>query len=72
MDSVAIKGMFQTYLIASGAIDYPAVRKRALLLHCLGTEGQTIFNTLPQDDAGDNNEYDAVIQVLNTHFSTQA
>lgn len=28
-------------------VSFPAERKRALLIHCLGTEGQRLYNTLP-------------------------
>ena len=61
-------GMFETYTIASGANTYPAARKRALLLHCLGTEGQRIFHTLPQDGIKIDDEYDVAVQVFNRHF----
>ena len=60
--------MFETYTIASGANTYPAARKRALLLHCLGTEGQRIFHTLPQDGIKIDDEYDVAVQVFNRHF----
>ncbi|KAM7300845.1 uncharacterized protein LOC121836989 [Ixodes scapularis] len=40
-------GMFNDYLLASGAAEFPPERRKALLLHCLGAEGQRIFNTLP-------------------------
>ncbi|KAL1448373.1 hypothetical protein MTO96_044082 [Rhipicephalus appendiculatus] len=39
--------MFHTYLLASGATEFSPERRRAILIHCLGTEGQRIFNTLP-------------------------
>ncbi|KAL1468368.1 hypothetical protein MTO96_041523 [Rhipicephalus appendiculatus] len=39
--------MFETYLLASGATEFSLERRRAILIHCLGTEGQRIFNTLP-------------------------
>ncbi|KAK0142863.1 hypothetical protein N1851_019189 [Merluccius polli] len=39
--------MFENYLLALTANDMPDKRKRALLLHCLGTEGQRIFLSLP-------------------------
>lgn len=43
------KKMFENYLLvidATGAA-WPEARQRAVLLHCLGTEGQRIFYTLP-------------------------
>ncbi|KAH8031319.1 hypothetical protein HPB51_016211 [Rhipicephalus microplus] len=39
--------LFKTFLLAFGANELPAPRRRALLLHCLGTEGQRIFDALP-------------------------
>ncbi|KAL3218450.1 hypothetical protein MRX96_031552 [Rhipicephalus microplus] len=39
--------LFQNFVLASGANEWPATRRRALLLHCLGPEGQRIFNALP-------------------------
>ena len=37
---------FETYLLASGISSFPELRCRAILLHCLGLEGQQIFDTL--------------------------
>lgn len=41
--------IFNNYLVPINATgdDWPDARKLAMLLHCLGTEGQTIFDTLP-------------------------
>ncbi|KAL1416262.1 hypothetical protein MTO96_006380 [Rhipicephalus appendiculatus] len=39
--------MFETYLLTSGAAELSPERRRAILIHCLGTEGRRIFNTLP-------------------------
>ncbi|KAH6935076.1 hypothetical protein HPB50_003335 [Hyalomma asiaticum] len=39
--------LFENFLLASGETDLPAPRRRALLLHCLGPEGQRIFDALP-------------------------
>lgn len=41
--------MFETFLLASGASDFPPERRKALLLHSLGIEGQHIFFALPSD-----------------------
>lgn len=43
--------MFETCLLASGATELSPERHRAIVIHCLGTEGQRIFNTLPADAA---------------------
>ncbi len=41
--------MFRNYLLVVNVSgdEWPATRKRALFLHCLGTEGQRLFYTLP-------------------------
>ncbi|KAH8024238.1 hypothetical protein HPB51_022341 [Rhipicephalus microplus] len=39
--------LFQNFVLASGADEWPATRRRALQLHCLGPEGQRIFDALP-------------------------
>ncbi|KAH6937934.1 hypothetical protein HPB50_005446 [Hyalomma asiaticum] len=39
--------LFENFLLAFGATDLPAPRRRALLLHCLGPEVQHIFDALP-------------------------
>ena len=38
---------FENYLLAIGGDTYPQARQKAILLHCLGCEGQRIFQTLP-------------------------
>ncbi|KAH7936857.1 hypothetical protein HPB49_005848 [Dermacentor silvarum] len=44
------KQAFQTYMVASGASELPAERRKAILLTCLGMEGQRIFSTLKPAD----------------------
>ena len=39
--------MFETYIIAANLGAATAERKRAILLHSLGPEGQRLFYTLP-------------------------
>ncbi|XP_077564735.1 uncharacterized protein LOC144180229 [Haemaphysalis longicornis] len=39
--------LFENFTLASGASELSAARRRALLLHCLGPEGQRIFDALP-------------------------
>ena len=41
------KSLFDTYMLASAASKFNEDRRCALLLHCLGPEGQRIFHTLP-------------------------
>lgn len=58
--------MFDNYMlvIAASGDGWPDARKRAVLLHALGTEGQRLFYTLP--NAGDT--YDTAIAALKEHF----
>ncbi|KAH7979958.1 hypothetical protein HPB49_012194 [Dermacentor silvarum] len=44
------KQAFQTYMGASGASELPAEHRKAILLTCLGMEGQRIFSTLKPAD----------------------
>ena len=41
------KGLFENFLLAGGASKFSDDRRRAMLLHCLGPEGQRVFHTLP-------------------------
>lgn len=61
----AWKKLFDNYLLAIGGSDFSAERKRALLIHCLGTEGQRLYNTLPLAA----NTYDGTVQALQTFFT---
>ena len=40
-------GIFSNYLEAIGGTEFPVARRRAILLTCLGAEGQRIYETLP-------------------------
>ena len=40
-------GMFDNYLTAIGGTEFSTERRRAILLTCLGAEGQRIFESLP-------------------------
>ncbi|KAL1474865.1 hypothetical protein MTO96_037704 [Rhipicephalus appendiculatus] len=40
--------MFNVYLVASGVAEFTPERRKAILSHCLGPEGQRIYQTLPQ------------------------
>ncbi|KAH9359505.1 hypothetical protein HPB48_016687 [Haemaphysalis longicornis] len=42
----------ENFLLASGASDLWPDRRKALLLHSLGVEGQRIFHTLPLQSSG--------------------
>lgn len=58
--------MFENYLLVIDATGdaWPEERKRAVLLHALGTEGQRWFYTLP--DSG--NTYTTAVAALKKHF----
>ncbi|XP_049520590.1 uncharacterized protein LOC125944285 [Dermacentor silvarum] len=43
--------LFENYLLASENTAHPAARPKALLLHCLGVEGQRIFYALPEEQS---------------------
>ena len=55
---------FETYILAAGLEDVSTVRKRALLLHCLGAEGQRVFGTL-----GNATTYTNAVELLKAHFA---
>ncbi|XDV20076.1 hypothetical protein PO909_025458 [Leuciscus waleckii] len=59
--------MFGNYLLAIHAEgdNWPDTRKRAILLHCLGTEGQRVFYTLMNVGT----TYDSAVDALRAHFS---
>ncbi|XP_062513453.1 uncharacterized protein LOC134189228 [Corticium candelabrum] len=77
--------LFQTYLLAAGIDALSGIRKKALLEHCLGTEGQRILATLPtavseqqlveaggqqpQEDA-EELLYRNVVNALDAHFGS--
>ncbi|KAH8020832.1 hypothetical protein HPB51_005273 [Rhipicephalus microplus] len=48
--------MFKVYLLASGASECSPERRKALLLHSLGPEGQRIVNTLSVSQAAEKTE----------------
>ena len=56
---------FHVYLTATGfdTEDVDQGRKRAILVHCLGTEGQRIFNALSDTDS-----YNAAVNALKGQF----
>ncbi|KAH8034470.1 hypothetical protein HPB51_024471 [Rhipicephalus microplus] len=70
--------MFKVYLPLSGASEFSPERRKALLLHSLGPEGQRIFNTLSILQAAEQTEeegtgaapdvYDSAVAALAKHF----
>lgn len=58
--------MFDNYMlvIAATGDSWPEARKRAVLLHALGTEGQRIFYSLPNTGT----TYKSALEALNKHF----
>ena len=62
------KRSFDNYLVASNNDSISAERRRAILLHCIGVEGQRLFYTLPEEsgDGGDN--YINTVNLLSKYF----
>ncbi|KAK0132478.1 hypothetical protein N1851_032656 [Merluccius polli] len=52
------------YLLAIRGDAFPVARKRALLIHCLGSEGQRIYSTLPLET----DDYDGSVKALENYF----
>lgn len=68
------KQMLENYLVAINGSSYPAARKKAILLSCLGAEGQQIFFTLTETqayEATEGNEYLEALSILGQHFEPQ-
>ncbi|XP_023806938.1 uncharacterized protein K02A2.6-like [Oryzias latipes] len=59
--------MFENYLLVinAGGDAWPEIRLLALLLHCLGSEGQRIFHTLPETGT----TLATAIAALRAHFT---
>lgn len=57
---------FETFLLAVGLTDVPAARKKALLLHCLGAEGQRVLGAL---ETGTVSDYKKAVELLTAHFA---
>ncbi|KAH6921002.1 hypothetical protein HPB50_028011 [Hyalomma asiaticum] len=73
--------MFKVYLLASGASEFSSERRKALLLHSLGPEGQRIFNTLTVSQGAKQTQegkgtgatphvHDSTVEALAKHFGT--
>ena len=63
---VTWENMFQNYLLVVGAAGdrWPEERKKALLLHSLGTEGQRLFYMLPSQGT----TMEEALTALKAHF----
>ena len=59
--------LFENYLVAA-ALEAAAAGKKAILLHCLGTEGQRIFYTLPTPPSSNLDVYKKTVKALEGHF----
>ena len=67
------KKVFQNYAVVCSP-NLGLERKRALLLHCLGAEGQEILEHLPELDANETrglNDYEITLKKLDEHFFTK-
>ncbi|PAA74746.1 hypothetical protein BOX15_Mlig024279g1 [Macrostomum lignano] len=62
------KAMFDNYMLASGMDKLSDKRKQALLVHCLGTEGQRIYLALQQPLP---DTLEATEELLEKHFATR-
>ena len=64
------KSRFNTYLIAAGSDAFVPERKKAILLHCLGEEGQRIYETLPPVVKQEQSEtvFDLTVRQLDSFF----
>ncbi|XP_033097313.1 uncharacterized protein K02A2.6-like [Anneissia japonica] len=61
--------LFENYLLASNTVKESPERRRAILLHSLGPEGQRIFYTLPElGEAGDD-IFTKAMTTLQSHFA---
>lgn len=58
--------ILDNYLLAIHATgnSWPDIRKRAVLLHCLGPEGQRVFYSLPEQGT----TFDHAMTALEKHF----
>ncbi|KAL1277251.1 hypothetical protein QQF64_023924 [Cirrhinus molitorella] len=57
---------FETFILAVGLTGMSAARKKALLLHCLGVEGQRVLGAL---ESGTTSNYDTAVELLTAHFA---
>ena len=68
------KQQFENYLLASGSDKFQPERKKALLLHCLGAEGQRIFYSLntsavtSSDSQPAGNAYQTALAAIEAYF----
>lgn len=67
--------LFKNYLLASGSDVHSSARRKALLLHCLGVEGQRLYYALPhtagKEESGPSDEYDAAVATLDAYFTAK-
>ncbi|XP_071835348.1 uncharacterized protein [Apostichopus japonicus] len=60
---------FENFLLAMGGEGFSAGRKTALLLHCLGVEGQRVYNSLPKPELPPGtSKFDHTLSILEKHF----
>lgn len=68
------KNIFSTYMLAICGDKYGPVRRQAILLHHLGTEGRRVYDDLPEVSLGVGdgqpvNVYEMSLQMLEKHFT---
>ncbi|XP_064463094.1 uncharacterized protein K02A2.6-like [Ornithodoros turicata] len=70
---------FENYVLAAGFESTAVARKAAILYHCLGTEGQRLFDLLPSPSAdseapgsSQTDAYNSALQKLDLHYAVAA
>ncbi|XP_077557379.1 uncharacterized protein LOC144172600 [Haemaphysalis longicornis] len=74
--------VFKNYLLASGSDAHTPARRKALLLHCLGVEGQRVYYALPEqkpstppaaekEESSTSDEYEAAVAALDAYFTAK-
>ena len=61
--------LFNNYMTATNYAELASNRKKAILLHLIGLEGQTVYYSLRDDTQIANNTYEQVLQCLENHFA---
>ena len=63
--------LFYNYMTATNYAELASNRKKAVLLHLIGLEGQTVYYCLRTDTQIANNTYEQVSQCLESHFADE-
>ncbi|XP_075539107.1 uncharacterized protein LOC142573326 [Dermacentor variabilis] len=63
--------LFKNYLLASGSDAHLPARRKALLLHCSGTEGQHLYYAMPEKKPSMPHALDACFTSLDGYFTSK-